>query len=196
MIEHVCFLSSAWKLTGAAFPVQAAAADPSHLPAVPPAAVFAIGLAVIAWSVWHLRRRGARPAQPTRAPAENPGAREFQVVAQEAHQLLAEVQETARRVAAQVDNRAAKLNILLNNADDAICRMEALLAAGRAAPEAGPTASPAATQQRRVYALADAGIDARAIAQKCDMQPGEVALVLALRDPARGGPRVTPEDNL
>ncbi len=115
------------------------------------------------------------------------------MVAQEAHQLLAEVQDAARRVAAQIDNRTSKLTVLLNDADGIIERLETLLGSAKLSANQGPAPQtpPAETQHRRVYALADAGIAAREIAQRCDMQPGEVALVLALREKSPGRPQPT-----
>jgi hypothetical protein len=53
-------------------------------------------------------------------------------VATELSALLAELEETARRVAAQMDNRRTGLEVLLKEADEKIKRLEGLV---RAAPE-------------------------------------------------------------
>lgn len=112
--------------------------------------------------------------------------------------LLTDVEDTARRAAAQVDNRYVKLEILLAEADEKIKRLEELSGAageraesvearrtvalvretqaGEGTPEAGE-----ASASEPVYQLADGGMNSRDIAQKLGKQPGEVELILALR---------------
>jgi hypothetical protein len=118
--------------------------------------------------------------------------------------LLAEVEDTARRAAAQVDNRYRKLEQLVTEADERIKRLEALIGeAERAGQGASPAVTggadllnrlrqdrgaPAAAEDpayRPIYQLADLGKSAREIAQELGRQPGEVELILALRGRAR-----------
>jgi hypothetical protein len=115
--------------------------------------------------------------------------------------LLGEVEETARRAAAQVDNRYRKLEQLVLEADDKIQRLEALMAAAQRTGARGDVlaatggaellsrlrqerGAPSAIEDpayQPIYRLADAGRTPREIAQELGRQPGEVELILALR---------------
>ena len=129
-------------------------------------------------------------------------------VEREMSNLLVELSEMSRQITAQLDTRAAKLELLLKEADE---KIEALRAANGAAgaPSSsaarreppGPTAErmallgdadePAAPSEAsrvpidprhaEVYALADAGRSAHEIASRLGRPSGEVELILALR---------------
>ena len=128
----------------------------------------------------------------------------------EVQALLTEVEETARRAAAQVDNRYRKLEQLVVEADEKIKRLEGLLTQAPAPAVASPVrpaerpavmggaellnrlrqerGAPAPAEDpayRPIYQLADAGRNAREIAQELGRQPGEVELILALRGRSR-----------
>ena len=135
-------------------------------------------------------------------PAENPlNVRE---VAMEVQALLADLEETSRRLTAQLDNRYTRLEQLLAEADDKIRRLEELTqAAGPSAAPATPVCEPVLTDAQRtlarlrtergappaeqdpayqpIYSLADGGKSPREIAQQLGRQPGEIELILALR---------------
>jgi len=90
--------------------------------------------------------------------------------------LLVELSDMARQITAQLDTRAAKLQELLRQADQAIAQM------GRGTSP--PAAEPETRDDHRhddVYALADGGLNAGQIAQRLDRASGEVELILALR---------------
>ena len=98
--------------------------------------------------------------------------------------ILADVEETARRAAAQVNNRYEKLEILLGEADARIKRLEELSGSGEPANEYShgqPRGSGEQGASEPVYQMADGGMSVRDIAQKLGKQPGEVELILALR---------------
>ena len=128
--------------------------------------------------------------------------------------LLAELEETTRRVAAQMSNRRTALELLVKEADEKIRQLEALTRGapgGSALAARAPgssaevgAADPAQTlsrlRQQRVapvaaedpayrpiYQLADQGRNSREIAQTLGRQPGEVELILALRGRERVG---------
>lgn len=151
------------------------------------------------------RRAAAAPA-PRSAPAERGSALNVRELTVEIQALLAEVEDTARRAAAQIDNRYRKLEQLCAEADERIRKLEALQAAPvpAARPVIGTAANagvatggtdllsrlrqergaPVATEDpayRPIYQLADLGRTAREIAQELGRQPGEVELILALR---------------
>jgi hypothetical protein len=122
--------------------------------------------------------------------------------------LMVEMLETARQMTAQLDTRAAKLELLIRQADQ---RLEVAKAAGGAAPatlsppsdesntsttvEAGPDTAPsypvvAASlpaetppdpRHAEIYAMADSGRSPHDIARSLDRPNGEVELILALR---------------
>jgi len=108
--------------------------------------------------------------------------------------LLVELSEMARQISGQLDTRAAKLEILIKEADEKIA---ALKSAGGAAPPtpAAEFAIPAAAphikptepsdlldaRHAMVYALADQGRTAHEIAHEIGRPSGEVELILALR---------------
>ncbi len=117
--------------------------------------------------------------------------------------LLAEVEDTARRVAAQIDNRRRALEQLIAEADEKIRKLEALArgdvggaenvgTVGNVSREAAQTLSrlrqergaPPANEDPAyvpIYQLADQGKNAREIGQALGRQPGEIELILALR---------------
>jgi L-lactate utilization protein LutC len=104
--------------------------------------------------------------------------------------LLVELSEMARQITAQLDTRAAKLEALIEEADEKIAAMQGLhqppedpgAAAGVSMPQAQQ--KPAVEQDERhvaIYDLADAGLSAAQIAQRLDRPSGEIELILALR---------------
>jgi uncharacterized membrane protein YccC len=125
-------------------------------------------------------------------------------VTAEIQSLLAEVEETARRVAAQIDNRKRALEQLIAEADEKIRKLESLTrgetggagtgtgTVGNVTREAAQTLSrlrqergaPPANEDPAyapIYQLADQGKSAREIGQALGRQPGEIELILALR---------------
>jgi hypothetical protein len=120
--------------------------------------------------------------------------------------LVVEMLETARQMTAQLDTRAARLELLIQEADT---RLDALKSAGatpapaphspadlpilaRSLPaEPAPTPAPAEPEPEPetppdpryadVYAMADQGRSTHEIARLLDRPNGEVELILALR---------------
>jgi DNA-binding NarL/FixJ family response regulator len=136
-------------------------------------------------------------------------------VTMEIQALLGDLEETARRLTAQLDNRYTRLEQLLAEADEKIQRLEGaagstgICGKGESSPLGKVTAqaAPAMTEAQRaltrlrqergappaaldpayqpIYGLADRGKSSREIAQELGRQPGEIELILALRK--RGG---------
>jgi len=122
--------------------------------------------------------------------------------------LLSELEETCRRLTAQLDNRYQRLELLLSEADEKIKRLEGMTgaAAGPAPEKMAPVSAAAALEGQKalarlrkergapaasddpayqpIYALADGGKNSREIAQQLGRQPGEIELILALRQHA------------
>ncbi len=94
--------------------------------------------------------------------------------------LLVELSEMARQMSAQLDTRCQKLEILLQQADEKIARLQE--SPGSVSSPA-PVSTPVSEQQqhREIYELADRGSDAPEIARQLNRPRGEVELILALR---------------
>jgi len=95
-------------------------------------------------------------------------------------ELLVELEQMARQMSAQLETRAAKLELLIKDADQ---RIAALQAAGPTADLLPPAslALPPDPLHAEVYDLAGQGHSARQIAQRLGRPYGEIELVLALR---------------
>jgi len=129
-----------------------------------------------------------------RRNAARPSARELvqqmknhpRVVAGDAQVHVAELHDTARQLSAQLDNKARRLEKLIEDADQRIAAL-GLSAAAVPAVAATPAPAPSNGEQRKdplteeIYELADAGRTSVEIAQHLDEQVGKVELILALR---------------
>ena len=112
-------------------------------------------------------------------------------------ELLVELEQMARQMTAQIDTRAAKLELLIKEADEKIAllrtRARGATSAGSTAPDeaaavpsqqadvASGLAAAIDPRHAQVYELADAGLNARQIAQQLGRPYGEVELILAIR---------------
>ncbi len=152
---------------------------------------------------------------PRAAPVLN-----VRAVSTELAALLGELEETSRRLTAQLDNRYTKLELLIVEADEKIRKLEGLAAHSTGSPQSPQspkTASIAAAavsdsertlqrlRQERgapapiddpayqpIYALSDSGKSPREIAQQLSRQPGEIELILAPSRAARLLKHVSP----
>jgi hypothetical protein len=128
-------------------------------------------------------------------------------VATELQAILADLEETSRRLTAQLDNRYTRLEQLLAEADEKIHKLEQLTqppgTQAVASPATAPVPQGVLTDAQRtlarlrtergappaerdpaylpIYTLADRGKSSREIAQELGRQPGEIELILALR---------------
>jgi len=109
--------------------------------------------------------------------------------------VMADAEELTRRLAAIMDNKAAKLEILIQQASEAADRLERAGAGATGQPEQHPQAArrqpltdPLAAE---IYSLADQGRTPLDIARELDEPTGKVELILALRP----RPAATPASN-
>jgi len=160
-----------------------------------PPIIFCAGILMLAVVAVRMRLAARRADEARRSNAGTSGAsphvpslREVREVAQQLNDLLAELQDTSRRIAAQIDNRYAKLDALLAEADARIRRLEQLSSAPH--PDATPAPRDSAppppavvidAKYQPIYILADQGKTPREIAQELGTPPGEVELILNLR---------------
>ena len=156
---------------------------------------FVVGMSALAWVLMRLQARKKRPGTNRDFTPTTTGIPRFgdvRAMSDELNKLVVELQETSRKVAGQIDSRFQKLDVLLNEADAKIKRLEELKAElARAGMSQRSDALPALRSETRtrtedpkyrpIYDLADQGKTAREIAQIVGSQPGEVELILALR---------------
>jgi hypothetical protein len=96
--------------------------------------------------------------------------------------ILVELSEMSRQITAQLDTRAAKLELLIKDADERIAKLQASVPVSDApfAPRlpAEPVVDP---RYAEVYSLADQGRSATEIAAALNQPYGEIDLILKLR---------------
>jgi small-conductance mechanosensitive channel len=110
------------------------------------------------------------------------GLSQHRTVEREMSNLLVELSEMARQITAQLDTRSAKLQALIQEADQRIARLQQSSAAPPAPTTDAATEQPSLDQRHMdVYALADQGRSPDQIAQQLNRPKGEVELILALR---------------
>lgn len=156
-----------------------------------PLVLLALGAAGLLLLYVFIKRPGARDAD--RRAVLVPGAETESARQQRRIQaLLAELDQAARQMSAQIDAKAARLEELVLEADAKMAALNGALAQTRArhltqqlicgAHGAGEESGLAAlSRHREIYDLADAGQSAQAIASKLSRPSGEVELILALR---------------
>jgi hypothetical protein len=167
---------------------------------LPPSAqwvVLAIAVAATAFALF--RGRSRLKKDPLARPPDANSLAQQRSVERQMQNLLIELSEMARQVTAGLDTRAAKLDLLIREADEKIASLSALNA--RAAPGASsqfPSASPPAAppapapppppiayepdpRHVEVYTLADQGQSPSQIAAQLNRPNGEIELILALR---------------
>ena len=100
-------------------------------------------------------------------------------------ELVVELEKMARQMTSQLETRAAKLELLIREADEKIA---ALRSVDRPAPQTVHVETVTArqallpdTRHTGVYELADQGQSPRQIAQQLSRPYGEIELILALR---------------
>lgn len=154
--------------------------------------------AVLVMRLWRGRRRAAAyNAKPiTERVASRFGTARPADGVERMEAVMAEMQDLTRLCAAQIENRVAKLETVIRDADARIARLEAMSGAPSPAPVAPvvPVVRPAPERRsiigadelsQRVYALADSGLSAADVARELEEHTGKVELILALRQESR-----------
>ncbi|MFG0274837.1 MAG: hypothetical protein ACF8QF_07260 [Phycisphaerales bacterium] len=150
--------------------------------------LLAAGVVVLlVWTWISLRRRLRRSAASPDASERLEEIRTRQRGRDSLDGVMVDAEELARRLAAHLDNKAARLEILLDEANATIARLEQAAASGGTArrqigADIAPSGSAPDPIVRNIYRLADAGKAPLEIATELDEQVGKVELVLALRD--------------
>ena len=175
-----------------------------------------LGMSVIA--VIYLTMRPRKRKDPLAGEPFRASLSQQKALERDMQNVLVELSEMTRQMSAQLDTRAAKLDLLIREADEKIQQLRdaalahrpeattdvsaaMALAAANAAPgtsrlnlrlvkDTVPVQQPTEDRWAEIYRLADGGDDASAIAGKMKRPRGEIELILALRPKA--GPAARP----
>jgi hypothetical protein len=100
----------------------------------------------------------------------------------EVQALLTELAEMAKQISSQLDARAARLEVLIRQADERIERLSAMPKDQRSRfDDDSVHGGTDRAKYAEVHALADEGLAPHEIAQRLDRPKGEIELILALR---------------
>ncbi len=157
-------------------------------------------LLLVTWSLMTLRKRRKQMGQPPAAMEPVHRARVGQAANRmhdDLNQLMVEIEQMAKRMGAQLDNKAARIESLLDEADRKLAELQQASRETAAPPSAAskpaaldapePPAAPAKPTlgddvlNRRVCALSDEGLSAQEIAEELGEYIGKVELILSLR---------------
>jgi hypothetical protein len=156
-----------------------------------------IGVGMLALAYVVLRPMMKRKRDPLERNVIQSSMAQQRAVERQMQNLLVDLSEMARQISGQLDTRAARLQALLEQADQRIAQLRQLTGATgfdsshsgsnppSAANEATASApvSVASPMHAEVYALADEGRGAKEIAAQLNRPSGEIELILALRTP-------------
>ena len=139
---------------------------------------------------------------PFETPFQTRGLAQHRSVERQMENLLVELSEMSRQMSAQLDTRAAKLEMIIKDADERIARLDQLNRQGPPIPNFAMPAEPSVPPpdpvavaraddvapspaidpaHAEVYRLADEGQSVHVIAGELGRPSGEVELILALR---------------
>lgn len=136
-----------------------------------PIILFMIGVGIIIWRLGRARRNQLAkrkemeqtPGRSAEPAAKSPTVSELRSMSEDLNRYIVELHETSRRIAAQIDNRTTKLDLLIQEADEKIKTLEALQGgkiagensrkrAGGSDPDHNRTGTPEANTQERTGA--------------------------------------------
>jgi hypothetical protein len=175
-------------------------------------AMVALLMVVIAFTLANARRktreRGPSPSEYAREAISR--LKEHEGVKDDLQQLVVELHEASRRLNAQMDTKAARLEALIRDADERIAGLERQLASAEPTqpPEPSGDSQPSSrinvvlddstpteeTQEavdpvrERILSLAREGRNPVQIAKETGVPPGEVELILALQQAGNASP--------
>lgn len=155
-----------------------------------PPALMVLGVSLATWMMVRMliRRRKRMPLTPGTPHERLEAIREQAKKRAQLQAFGAEVHELVERLAAQLDNKAARIEQLLQDADERIRKLERMQRIERKRASAEPERTSDLTLghepdpvTNRVYELADQGEKPVEIAKQLNQHVGQVELILALR---------------
>ena len=167
-------------------------------------ALIIVGVVLLVFIMLRLTARKQRQSGPTsQSHARDHVAKlkEEHAVKGDMRELMVELQDLSRDINAQIDTRFAKLETSIRAADERINLLERLLRAAEGQPTLDTVISgddeltPSVPEQPqaglpepphgRIYELADGGRSSIQIARETGKTPGEIELILSLRESTR-----------
>lgn len=147
--------------------------------------ILAAAAATIVYAVMRPWRKKKDPLARSATPVSLAGQRD---VEKQMTELLVELEQMARQMTAQLDTRAAKLEMLIQEADKKIAELHAGAATrdgssshhSQPSPDFSNLPNP---RHAEIYGMADQGLHAGQIARQLGRPYGEIELILALRSP-------------
>jgi len=184
-------------------PTETPASD-GALESLLPGALLTFGVVILVMLMVRMLRRNLRKNAPMQAgtPRERIDRMRAEASARPPTETYqAEAEELTRRLAAILDNKAARIELLIEEADERLARLDRATlgvdvrtrpvehdAGAFRAQTSEPVAAPsmhsqphADPTQRQIYELADTGLNPVEIAQRLDQPIGQVELILNLR---------------
>ena len=159
-----------------------------------PSALMVLGVSLATWMMVRMliRRRKRLPLTPGTPHERLEAIREQARKRAQLQAFGAEVHELVERLAAQLDNKAARMELLLQDADERIRKLERMqrIERKRVSAESERASDPTSGHESdpvtdpvtdRVYELADQGEKPVEIAKQLNQHVGQVELILALR---------------
>jgi len=157
--------------------------EPGPLRSMLPGILMTAGILLLVIILMRKQKNRVRRGSPDDTPTERlADLRQTAAGRDTLHTVMADVEELAQRLAAQLDNKAARIEKLIADADDRLARLEQ--AAAGPAPEPAPphlTNHSEDPTRARIYELADKGLSSIDIARRLDQPTGHVELILSLR---------------
>jgi hypothetical protein len=167
---------------------------------IDPTARWALTAFAILLCIWIVLRSWRKRKDPLEKPIFKTSLAQQRALERQMSNLVVEMSEMARQITAQLDTRAAKLELLIKEADEKIARLATAGGpkngngssastggpeeSGRISPvEPVPSDPPVQPDARhaQIYRLADQGRSSQQIAQELHRPSGEIELILALR---------------
>ncbi len=145
-------------------------------------AFMAASMIIVLWVLMRLARQRRARSHQTEPTARLEEIRHDASQREVFSNLMVDAEELTRRFAAQLDNKAARLEQLLELADERIERLERASRTGGssgAASNGTPSIDPTTLE---IYRLADEGQNPVEIAKSLGQHTGKVELILALRE--------------
>lgn len=172
--------------------------------------ILAVGILATAYLIMRPKLRKKRDPMAGR-PVGGFGLSQQRQIERDMNSLMVQMLDTARQMTAQLDTRAARLEVLLQEADQKMARLEEMALMPAQLPAATTKALPEPAPERlqlpapeetttneesadssypeplpdpryvEIYALADEGMKAVEIAKRLDRPNGEVEFILAMR---------------
>lgn len=183
--------------------MDVALASTSQLTETP--ALMLMGLSIVV--ILYLTFRKRRKSDPLGALPFRTSLQQQKALERDMQNVVVELSEMTRQMSAQLETRSAKLDLLIQEADQKIARLDAAIAAVESdtpkrstlidMPSSAPTKTPMKSPGLRlvkddtedrwaeVYALADQGFSTSQIASKLNRPEGEVDLILHIRPKSR-----------